>query len=163
MKKILYCLLLFVLVLTSCSEEVKKNSNPLIEMKDGVETIWYPGKKQVKYRREYDSQKKRHGKWLLYNPEGKVMSSSFYDHGKKTGVWLVNYQNGQLRYTGEYKNDERFGEWIFYSITGNKQISLTYGEEGKLVKKEIFKNDENQKENDSISKSTNNSSKSTKK
>jgi len=151
MKKIFTAILILTLVLSSCTEEVKKNTNPLIEMKDGVETIWYPGKKQVKYRREYDSQKRRHGKWVLYNPEGKVMSSSFYDHGKKTGVWLVNYANGQLRYTGEYKNDERFGEWIFYSAIGIKQIALTYGEDGKLIKKDVFQKENISSKKDSIS------------
>ncbi len=162
MKKIVKSLLIFVLILSSCSEDEKKNTNPLIELKDGVETIWYPGKKQVKYRREYDSEKRRHGKWLLFNPEGKVMSSSFYEHGKKTGVWLVNYPNGQLRYTGEYKNDQRFGEWIFYSITGARQLALTYGENGKLIKKDSLKEEENQKISDSNLQSSDKISKTTK-
>jgi len=48
MKKIFTAILILTLVLSSCTEEVKKNTNPLIEMKDGVETIWYPGKKTSK-------------------------------------------------------------------------------------------------------------------
>ncbi|MFM7667919.1 MAG: toxin-antitoxin system YwqK family antitoxin [Bacteroidota bacterium] len=131
--------LFITLVLFSCGEdENKKNTNPLIEMKDGVETIWYPGKTQVKYRREFDSRKRRHGKWVLYNPQGKVMSSSYYENGKKTGVWLVNHPNGQLYYTGEYKNDNKVGIWVFYSITGEKLIENSYDENGKLVKYEKF-------------------------
>ncbi len=131
--------LAIALILFACGEDdKKKNTNPLIEMKDGVETIWYPGKTQVKYRREYDSKKRRHGKWVLYNPQGKVMSSSFYENGKKTGVWLVNHPNGQLYYTGEYKNDNKVGIWVFYSITGDKLMENVYDETGKLVKYEKF-------------------------
>ena len=131
--------ILISILLFSCGEdESKKKNNPLIEMKDGVETIWYPGKTQVKYRREYDSKKRRHGKWVLYNPQGKVMSSSFYENGKKTGVWLVNHPNGQLYYTGEYKNDKKVGIWIFYSITGDKLMENSYDENGKLIKFEKF-------------------------
>jgi len=134
-----FLVLTIVLIIFSCGEEkTKKNTNPLIEMKDGVETIWYPGKTQVKYRREYDSKKRRHGKQVLYNPKGKVMSSSFYEHGKKIGVWLVNHPNGQLYYTGEYKNDKKVGVWVFYSSTGDKLTENTYDDEGKLVKSEKF-------------------------
>ena len=135
-----YLFALFItLILFSCGEdETKKNTNPLIEMKDGVETIWYPGKTQVKYRREFDTKKRRHGKWVLYNPQGKVMSSSFYENGKKTGVWLVNHPNGQLYYTGEYKNDKKVGIWMFYAITGEKLMENSYDENGKLVKYEKF-------------------------
>jgi antitoxin component YwqK of YwqJK toxin-antitoxin module len=135
-----YLFTLFItLILFSCGEkETKKNTNPLIEMKDGVETIWYPGKTQVKYRREFDSKKRRHGKWVLYSPKGKVMSSSFYENGKKTGVWLVNHTNGQLYYTGEYKNDKKVGIWVFYSITGDKLMENSYDDAGKLIKYEKF-------------------------
>ena len=141
-------LILLITILFACGlDETKKNTNPLIEMKDGVETIWYPGKTQVKYRREYDSQKRRHGKWVLYNPQGKVMSSSFYENGKKTGVWMVNHTNGQLYYTGEYKNDKKIGIWVFYSLTGNKLMENTYDENGKLVNYRKF----NSEKSDSIS------------
>ena len=131
--------ILIALILFSCGEDqTKKNTNPLIEMKDGVETIWYPGKTQVKYRREYDSKKRRHGKWVLYSPQGKVMSSSYYENGKKTGVWLVNHPNGQLYYTGEYKNNKKVGIWVFYSLTGDKLMENSYDENGKLVKYQKF-------------------------
>ncbi len=138
MKKYFILILLLSGLIVSCSEDEPVKKNPLIETKDGVETIWYPGKTQVKYRREHDKNKKRHGKWMLYSPEGKVMSSSSYDHGKKIGVWLVNYPNGQLRYTGEYRNDLQFGDWVFYSITGKKILEITYDEKGKIVKQERY-------------------------
>lgn len=144
--------IVLILILFSCGDnEIKKNNNPLIEMKDGVETIWYPGKTQVKYRREYDSKKRRHGKWILYSPQGKVMSSSFYENGKKTGVWLVNHPNGQLYYTGEYKNDKKIGSWVFYSVTGDKLMENSYNENGKLVKYQKF----NTSKSDSTSKEVN--------
>ncbi len=146
-----FIVIIITLILFSCGEDVtEKNKNPLIEMKDGVETIWYPGKTQVKYRREFDSKKRRHGKWVLYSPQGKVMSSSFYENGKKTGVWLVNHSNGQLYYTGEYKNDKKVGVWVFYSITGEKLMENSYDENGKLVKYQKFntsKSDTTAKEN----------------
>jgi antitoxin component YwqK of YwqJK toxin-antitoxin module len=146
-----FIVIIITLILFSCGEDVtEKNKNPLIEMKDGVETIWYPGKTQVKYRREFDSKKRRHGKWVLYSPQGKVMSSSFYENGKKTGVWLVNHSNGQLYYTGEYKNDKKVGVWVFYSITGDKLMENSYDENGKLVKYQKFntsKSDTTAKEN----------------
>lgn len=152
--KNLFLLFTSLLFIFGCSDnEAAKKNNPLIEMKNGVETIWYPGKTQVKYRREYDSKKRRHGKWMLYSPEGKVMSSSFYENGKKTGVWLVNYPNGQLRYTGEFRDDKKFGDWLFYSITGSKILEITYDENGKVVKQKRFKEEDSQKidtENDTL-------------
>ncbi len=152
MKKHCILILLFIVGITSCSEDEPIKKNPLIETKDGVETIWYPGKTQVKYRREHDKNKKRHGKWMLFNPEGKVMSSSSYDHGKKTGVWLVNFPNGQLRYTGEYRNDLQFGVWVFYSITGKKVLEITYNDKGKISNQERFENPNSKKSDEDSSK-----------
>ena len=135
-----YFFTLFItLIFVSCGvDHATKNSNPLIEMKDGVETIWYPGKTQIKYRREFDSKKQRHGKWVLYNPQGKIMSSSFYKNGKQNGVWLVNHPNGQLYYTGEYKNNKKVGLWVFYSKIGEKLMENNYDENGKLIRYEKF-------------------------
>ena len=89
---------------------------------------------------------------MLFNPEGKVMSSSSYDHGKKTGVWLVNFPNGQLRYTGEYRNDLQFGVWVFYSITGKKVLEITYNDKGKISNQERFENPNSKKSDEDSSK-----------
>jgi antitoxin component YwqK of YwqJK toxin-antitoxin module len=160
-KSFTFFLLLSLFLFQGCAEDevATKNNNPLIEKKNGVETIWYAGKKQVRYRREYDNKNQRHGKWMFYSPDGKVMSSSYYDHGKKTGVWLVNHPNGQLNYTGEYKENKPFGVWIFYSNTGSKIKEVTYDEKGKVLKEEKFQKENNEKLRDSVAKTETRASK----
>ena len=88
MKQFALYLLLGFGMLNSCSEpeEPKKEKElPLIEIKDGVYTEYYPGRKAVKIRGPVDGNKLRNGKWALFTENGFELSVTHYIHGKKEG------------------------------------------------------------------------------
>ncbi len=138
MKKILAFLLLTVLV--SCSdgtEEPKKKveaqPEELVEIKDGIYTEWYRGKKQIKFKGPQDGDKKRNGIWYFYSENGQELSVTMYEHGLRQGYTVVKYPTGVLHYRGEYKNDKMIGVWTTYDESGKMISEATYDEEGKLI------------------------------
>jgi len=62
------------LVLASCTTKkaTKKQvkSENLIEVKHGVYSEWYPGKKQLKFHGSVDKKGNRDGKWVFYSENG---------------------------------------------------------------------------------------------
>jgi hypothetical protein len=53
------------------------------------------------------------GKWLLFYPDGKVLSAQQFVDGKLNGEF-VNYDSrGRVEVKGRYVADQRDGEWIF--------------------------------------------------
>jgi antitoxin component YwqK of YwqJK toxin-antitoxin module len=107
------------------TKETKKVEN-LVEIKDGIYTEWYPGKKQIKYRGGQDNEKRRHGVWTFYAETGTELSVTMYEHGLRTGHTVVKYPNGRLHYRGEYLNDKTVGVWT------------TYDEKGELISEKDF-------------------------
>lgn len=130
-----YLLILFVaFAFISCSEEAekKKTDEPevvedLVEIKDGIYTEWYPGKKQIKYRGEQDDQSRRQGKWVFYAENGNELSITYYEHGMKEGFSIVKYPNGAIHYRGEYKNDQMVGLWTTFNEKGELETEKDYG------------------------------------
>jgi antitoxin component YwqK of YwqJK toxin-antitoxin module len=128
-----YTLILMLSVLAfSCSteeEEVKKpiETEELVEVKDGIYTEWYPGKKQVKYKGGQDEQNRRHGKWSFYSENGLELSITMFNSGLKDGFTIVKYPNGAIHYRGEYRNDEMVGVWTTYDEKGNVATEKDYG------------------------------------
>ena len=100
----------------------------LVEVKDGVFTEWYPGKKQIKFQGGQDELGNRDGKWTFYAENGTELSFTLYDHGKKEGFSLVKYPNGRIHYRGEYQNDEMIGLWSTYDEKGNLINEKDYGD-----------------------------------
>ena len=121
----LFCLLILT---TACSEEPKKetpkveSTENLEEYKNGVYTMYYPGKKRIKIQGMRDVKKVRDGKWVLLAPNGTELSYTFFEKGKREGYSFVKYPNGIMRYHGEYLHDKQVGVW------------KEYDEKGKLVK-----------------------------
>ena len=128
-----YTLMLMISVLAyACSteeEEVKKTTitEELVEIKEGVYTEWYPGKKQVKYKGGQDAQNRRHGKWTFYSENGMELSITMFNAGMKDGFTIVKYPNGAIHYRGEYRNDEMVGVWTTYDEKGNVATEKDYG------------------------------------
>lgn len=131
MKKIVFLLAtLFLIIACENKSEKKKEEIPkeiLVEVKDGVFTEWYPGKKQIKFQGGQDELGNRDGKWTFYAENGTELSFTLYDHGKKEGFSLVKYPNGRIHYRGEYKNDEMIGLWSTYDEKGNLINEKEYG------------------------------------
>ena len=131
MKKIVFLLAtLFLISACENKSEKKKEEIPkeiLVEVKDGVFTEWYPGKKQIKFQGGQDELGNRDGKWTFYAENGTELSFTLYDHGKKEGFSLVKYPNGRIHYRGEYQNDEMIGLWSTYDENGNLINEKEYG------------------------------------
>ena len=132
MKKIVFLLAtLFLISACENKSEKKKEEIPkekLVEVKDGVFTEWYPGKKQIKFQGGQDELGNRDGKWTFYAENGTELSFTLYDHGKKEGFSLVKYPNGRIHYRGEYQNDEMIGLWSTYDEKGNLITEKEYGD-----------------------------------
>jgi antitoxin component YwqK of YwqJK toxin-antitoxin module len=132
MKKIVFLLAtLFLIIACENKSEKKKEEIPkeiLVEVKDGVFTEWYPGKKSIKFQGGQDELGNRDGKWTFYAENGTELSFTLYDHGKKEGFSLVKYPNGRIHYRGEYQNDEMIGLWSTYDEKGNLINEKEYGD-----------------------------------
>lgn len=131
MKKIVFLLATLFLISACENNPEKKNETipkeKLVEVKDGVFTEWYPGKKSIKYQGGQDELGNRDGKWTFYAENGTELSFTLYDHGKKEGFSLVKYPNGRIHYRGEYQNDEMIGLWSTYDEKGNLINEKEYG------------------------------------
>jgi antitoxin component YwqK of YwqJK toxin-antitoxin module len=130
--KIQFILGVFFLVMASCSEKpVEEESQvetyrPLIEVKDGVYTEWYPGHKQVKIKGRQTDAGERDGIWKHYTENGFEAAVTVYNNGKKDGHIVVYHPNGALYYRGEYRKDEQVGLWSFYDEEGNLVEEINY-------------------------------------
>lgn len=132
MKKIIPGLLIGLAVLSGCGEEPvqkKPQVEELIEVKDGVYTEYYPGRKAIKFRGPQNEQGLRDGRWFFYDEKGNEMSMTEYTEGKKNGFIFVRYPDGNMRYTGEYIMDKETGLWRFYDETGNVSLEKDYNSE----------------------------------
>ncbi len=128
-------ILLVSLVFFACSRneesekqsiDVKEKKESLVEIKNGVYTEYYPGRKQIKFQGEQDNMGNRHGKWTFYSESGIALSSTHYEHGKKHGASFAKYPNGTLHYMGEYENDKEVGVWKMYDEKGNLTTEKDY-------------------------------------
>ena len=132
MKKIVFVFVTLFLIF-GCENTTDKKIDKkikienLVEVKDGVFTEWYPGKKSIKFQGGQDELGNRDGKWTFYAENGTELSFTLYDHGKKEGFSLVKYPNGRIHYRGEYQNDEMIGLWSTYDEKGNLITEKEYG------------------------------------
>ena len=133
MKKIVFVFVTLFLIF-GCENTTDKKIDKkikienLVEVKDGVFTEWYPGKKQIKFQGGQDELGNRDGKWSFYAENGTELSFTLYDHGKKEGFSLVKYPNGRIHYRGEYQNDKMIGLWSTYDEKGNLITEKEYGD-----------------------------------
>ena len=133
MKKIVFVFVTLFLIF-GCENTTDKKIDKkikienLVEVKDGVFTEWYPGKKQIKFQGGQDELGNRDGKWTFYAENGTELSFTLYDHGKKEGFSLVKYPNGRIHYRGEYQNDKMIGLWSTYDEKGNLITEKEYGD-----------------------------------
>ncbi len=123
--------ILICIVLVACSTDKApkkpKASEQLIEVKHGLYSEWYPGKKQLKFQGSIDEKCNLDGKWVFFSPEGNELSTSVYDHGKREGFSVVKYPNGAVHYRGEYRNDVMVGIWTTFDEKGKVLNEKDYG------------------------------------
>ena len=136
MKRLIYIMLPFVFL--SCEESLTEknlkmypNGNiqvqQLINKKGEVKKeiqFFENGKRRIEGC--FDELGRRDGVWNSYYEDGKLWSTSEYEHGLQQGMNKVNYSNGKVRFEGFWKNDKQIGTWKFYSEKGELLKSEDY-------------------------------------
>lgn len=123
-------LLILIFVSVACTEEVipeKKKFEDLVEIKDGIYTEYYPGKKAIKLQGGITPENKRNGRWVLYSENKVELSITHYNNGLKDGHSIVKYPNGTLFYYGEYRNDQKVGVWKTYDEKSKLKNETDFG------------------------------------
>ena len=120
MKVFIGSFILFSLLISCKDKQVDKivEKENLVEIKDGIYTEWYPGKKNKKFQGAQDEKSRRDGKWVFYSEKGNELSITFYTNGLKNGFTMVKYPSGRMHYRGEYRNDTIVGLWTTYDQNG---------------------------------------------
>ena len=75
-------------------------------------------------------QGKRQGQWVYRNPDGHVREVSFVD-GKKHGKSVVRDTSGTVLSEGAYVNDKKHGRWVTRDLTGTVVSEGVYVNEEK--------------------------------
>lgn len=123
---------LTLIFIASCSETPKPKApkkekvESLVEIKDGVYTEYYPGRKAIKFQGLQNEKGERDGRWFFFDENGTEQSMTEYVKGKKHGFIFVRYPNGQMRYTGQFNDDKEAGLWRFYKEDGTLDQEKTY-------------------------------------
>jgi antitoxin component YwqK of YwqJK toxin-antitoxin module len=128
--RLLFILTVGIFLFSACGDpepEEQTNEEVLFEVKNGVYTEYYPGRKAIKYQGPQDENEMRNGRWFFYSETGVELSMTEYKHGKKDGDSFVRYPNGMMRYYGHYTNDEQTGVWITYDEKGNVSQEKDFG------------------------------------
>lgn len=110
----------------SGNEKITEKEN-LVDIKNGIYTEWYPGKKSKKFEGAQDEKYRRNGKWVFFSEGGNELSITFYTNGQKDGFSVVKYPNGKMHYRGEYRKDIKVGVWTTYDINGKITKEKDYG------------------------------------
>ena len=124
---------IFLTLLVSCNDKqedqsaVTEKKEDLVEIKNGIYTEWYPGKKNIKFQGAQDEKSQRNGKWVFYSESGNELSFTFYSRGLKDGFTVVKYPSGRIHYRGEYKNDTIVGLWTTYDENGKVSKEKDFG------------------------------------
>ena len=98
-----------------------------MEIKNGIYTEWYPGKKNIKFQGAQDEKAQRNGKWVFFSESGNELSFTFYSGGLKDGFTVVKYPSGRIHYRGEYRNDTIVGLWTTYDENGKVSKENDFG------------------------------------
>ena len=120
-------------LLVSCNDKqedqsaVTEKKEDLVEIKDGIYTEWYPGKKNIKFQGAQDEKAHRNGKWVFFSESGNELSFTFYSRGLKDGFTVVKYPSGRIHYRGEYRNDTIVGLWTTYDENGKVSKEKDFG------------------------------------
>jgi antitoxin component YwqK of YwqJK toxin-antitoxin module len=124
---------IFLFLLVSCNGKqedqsvVTEKKEDLVEIKNGIYTEWYPGKKNIKFQGAQDAKAQRNGKWVFFSESGNELSFTFYSRGLKDGFTVVKYPSGRIHYRGEYRNDTIVGLWTTYDENGKVSKEKDFG------------------------------------
>ena len=98
--------------------------------------------------------RKFHGEWIIYHPNGCKKQTGSYLNGLAEGDIPMYYPSGKLKNRGSYLNDMKTGFWTTYYESGETMTIIpflegkrhgearAYDEDGNLVENIIYKNGE---------------------
>jgi hypothetical protein len=104
------------------------NQNKTLKTKDYCVYHWYSADKINTNRGGY-SGKLLHGKYQVFNTEGRLITEGSFSFGLKTGPWKTWYQSGEIKSSGNYKDGLKYGTFRYYNPNG------------KIITQEDYKND----------------------
>jgi antitoxin component YwqK of YwqJK toxin-antitoxin module len=64
----------------------------------------------------------RHGLFVEYAENGRVISEGNYVKGREHGIWRDYYPNGRLAAEGSYEDGEEVGVWRYWDADGNPTV-----------------------------------------
>lgn len=106
--------------------------------------VYYYDSTHYKYTEgNFVNQTKRDGDWFAYHKNGNLCTEAHYVDGLEEGIYKVYHDNGYLYYAGEYRHGVKIGEWKFYDETGRLIYKNFYNGNGKLLKTEMIKKNQN--------------------
>ena len=100
------------------------------------EGLWYKKFTDVPFTGEVDEgheqgtfkKGKRDGYWVVYDPNGQLISKGHYKNGEREGHWVRYYPNGRLGSKGVFKNGKKecYQETYFPDGTKWPEYTGTY-------------------------------------
>ncbi|MEI6157499.1 MAG: PKD domain-containing protein, partial [Atribacterota bacterium] len=88
------------------------------EIRQGMETSWYPSGKKKSQGEYLNGQKE--GVWISWYENGSQGQKGSYRQNGKEGIWTKYYQNGKIESQGPYKDNRREGKWTKWYEDGRK-------------------------------------------
>lgn len=67
-----------------------------------------------------DDQRREHGPYLRWYPDGQIVEQGSYDRGRRVGEWQSFHANGQLAWKATYVDDWRHGAFTSYEPDGRE-------------------------------------------
>jgi antitoxin component YwqK of YwqJK toxin-antitoxin module len=141
---IIYTLLFTSLLIASCKQDAKKesdnsrrseNADAFIQTnKTGKDVVYFDNSKQVRYTGDL-IKGKRNGLWKAYYENGALWSEGEFKDGLGEGLSHIYYPSGKIKTMGFYSNDKPAGVWQFFDENEKMthEIDYTQGGKGKLT------------------------------
>jgi hypothetical protein len=125
MKKLLTYLILLI-VASGCNEQSEKT----IALVENNFVKEYYNNGTLKSKVKYDENKRKHGLYIEYHPNGNMKIECNFNHGLQNGLVIEYYENKMIKITNEWNNGVFIGEQKFYSLEGSLISHITESKNG---------------------------------
>ncbi|HCW09060.1 MAG TPA: hypothetical protein DGG95_17015 [Cytophagales bacterium] len=78
------------------------------------------------------------GLWKFYNDNGKISQQGYYYMDHPDSLWETFYSNGQIKSKGKFHRGEQRGVWYYYFENGSPSLESDYGDDGKLLIRNVW-------------------------
>lgn len=73
-----------------------------------------------------DDQRRDHGPYVRWYPDGQILERGIYESGRRVGEWETFHANGQLAWKAMYLDDWRHGPFVSFHANGAEAERGTY-------------------------------------